>query len=268
MEKISGVVITYNEEKRIEDCLKSLLTFCDEIVIVDSYSTDATLEIASKYTKKIIQRKFDTYVAQKSYATSCAENNWVFCLDADERVSVELVDFVLKLKNDGFGADAYMINRLNYYINGFFKYSGWYPDTKIRLFNRTRAGWGGGDPHETIILKPDASLHKVKFEIIHYTYNNLHHQVEKVNSFSSKAANYKLKKKPKFIRTHFVVNPAIKFIKSYFIQGGFLGGSRGFINAVIASFDVFCKYAKIWEAMHQKEPGAELWQKKNRTVKQ
>lgn len=264
MEKISGVVIAYNEEKLIADCLKSLSSFCDEIILVDSYSTDNTVQIASEYASKIIKRKFDTYVVQKTFATEQAENNWVFSLDADERVSSELADHILELKKKGFNADGYWVNRLSYYINGFFKCSGWYPDCKIRLFKKNCAYWGGTDPHDKVIMNAGCVAKKIELDLIHFTYRNMHHHIDKVNSFSTKAAVQKLNKKPKFVRMHFVLNPCIKFIKSYFIQGGVFYGSRGFINSVIASFYVFIKYAKVWESLNQKEPDHEIWQKKIR----
>lgn len=252
MEKISGVIITYNEEKRIEHCLKSLVPFCDEIVLVDSFSTDQTLEIASKYTSKIYQRKFDTYVAQKGYATSLAENKWVFWIDADERVSDELIQAILQLKRDGFKADGYKINRLSYYINGFYKYSGWYPDAKIRLFNKNQGCWGGEDPHDKIIMNSDARIDRIRKDVIHFTYRNLDHQIEKMNQFTSRSANEILKTGKQFIILRMFFNTIFKFIKCYIFQGGFLAGTKGLINSAFNAFYIFSKYAKLWEMKNSK----------------
>lgn len=261
MEKISGVIITYNEEKRIEDCLKSLLPFCDEIILVDSFSTDLTLEIASKYTSKIFQRKFDTYVTQKDYATSLAENKWVFWIDADERVSDDLIQAILQLKTDGFKADGYMINRLSYYINGFYKYGGWYPDAKVRLFNKNYGNWGGEDPHDKIIMKSGARIGKIGKDVIHFSYRDLDHQIEKMNQFSSRSANEKVKAGQQLIVFHMVFNTIFKFVKCYIFQGGFLAGTKGLINSVINAFYVFSKYAKLWEMKNSKPCNYKLFTK-------
>lgn len=252
MEKISGIVITYNEEKRIEGCLKSLKPFCDEIVVVDSFSNDSTLEIASKYTARIFKRKFDTYISQKAYAASLTENNWVFCLDADERASIELINVIIMLKETGFKADAYKVNRLNYYINDFLKYCGWYPDAKIRLFDKTQGQFGGEDPHDKVVMNNGCIIKNLKKDIVHFTYRDLFHQIDKMNQFSSRIANDKMKRMPKFILSHMVFNTLIKFIKCFFFQGGFLAGTRGLINSVINSFYVFSKYAKLWEIKNAK----------------
>jgi len=252
MEKISGVVITYNEENRIEDCLKSLLPFCDEIVLVDSFSTDQTLEIASKYKPRIFQKKPDTIISQINYATEQAENEWVFCLDADERVTDELINEIIRLKRDGFEADAYKVYRLNYYINDFYKYSGWYPDAKIRLFRRSKGYWGGDEPHYRVIVKSGAKVETIKKNIIHFSYRDLAHQIEKMNQFSSRSANDKIKTGQQLIVFHMVFNTIFKFLRCYIFQGGFLAGTKGLINSVINAFYVFSKYAKLWEMKNSK----------------
>ena len=253
MEKISAVVITYNEEKNIERCLKTVVSFCDEIVVVDSFSTDQTVQIARKFTSKIFQRKPDTIIDQINFATSLAETEWVFCIDADERVTEKMQAIILEMKNEKFDAEAYSVNRLNYYVNDFFKYCGWYPDRKIRLFNRTRGVWGGVEPHYQVVMDRNAKVKFIDCDLIHFTYRNIFHQIEKMNRFSSQTADSKRTVDISFLRVRIVLHPLIRFVKTYFFQFGFLGGTKGLANAVIVSFYVFCKYIKIWENIHKKE---------------
>jgi len=251
MQKISAVIITYNEEAAIERCLRSVVPFCDEIVVVDSFSTDATVEIVRKFTDKVYQRKPDTLIGQINYATSLALNDWVFCIDADERVPEKLCQTIISMKTSDFDADGYSVNRLNYYVNDFFKYCGWYPDRKIRLFNKTLGLWGGTEPHYEVIMKSGTKVKFLNCDLVHFTYRNITHQVEKMNRFSTQAADSKIK--VSFITVRIIVHPLFRFIKAYIFQRGFLGGVRGLANAVIVSFYVFCKYLKIWENMHKRE---------------
>lgn len=253
MEKITAIIITYNEEKNIERCLKTVVSFCDEIVVVDSFSTDQTIQLAHKFTSNIFQRKPDTIINQINYATSLAETEWVFCIDADERVTEKMQRIILKLKKESFGAEGYSVNRLNYYVNDFFKYCGWYPDRKIRLFKRTCGVWGGVEPHYQVIMDRNAKVKFLDCDLIHFTYRNISHQVEKMNRFSSQAADSKSKKAVSFLMIRIVLHPLVRFVKTYFFQLGFLGGVKGLANAVIVSFYVFCKYIKIWENIHKKE---------------
>lgn len=257
MELISGVVITLNEEKNIKACLESLKPFCDEIVVVDSFSTDKTLEIASRYTSRIFKRKPDKIIEQINYATVLASHKWVFFLDADERVTPSLAEKINTMKRDGFTADSYTVNRLNYYVNGFFKYCGWYPDTKIRLFDRTKGSWGGEEPHYKVVMNRDASTMHLKKDIIHFTYRDLTHQIEKMNRFSSQSAGSKPDRSDFTILLHLILNPLVRFVKCFFFQGGFLAGPKGLINSVIVSFYVFAKYAKMWEKKHARNPDPE-----------
>jgi glycosyltransferase involved in cell wall biosynthesis len=251
MQKISTVIIIYNEEKTIERCLKTVAGFSDEIVVVDSFSTDRTLEIVNTFTDKVFQRKPDTIINQINYATSLAANEWVFCIDADERVTDTLYARIMDLKRNSFDADAYSVNRHNYYINGFFKYCGWYPDRKIRLFKKTLGTWGGQEPHYEVIMKSGTKVAFLQCDLIHFTYRDFFHQVEKMNRFSSQAANSK--RATSFLIVRIFLNPIFRFIKTYFFQLGFLGGVKGFANAAIVSFYVFCKYLKMWETIHRKD---------------
>lgn len=253
MEKISGVIITYNEEKNVEHCIKTISSFCDEIVIVDSFSTDRTAEIAEKHSCKVYFRKPDTIINQINYATKLAKHNWVFCIDADERVSDELKNKIMFLKKEGFLSDGYSVSRLNYYINDFFKYCGWYPDRKIRLFNRSKGNWGGTEPHYRIIMSRGTKVEHLNCDLIHFSYRDIFHQIEKMNRFSSQAADSKMGKKDPFLVLRIIINPLFRFVRTYFLQFGFLGGVKGLSNSIIISFYVFCKYLKIWEATHKRD---------------
>lgn len=252
MKKISTIIITYNEQDNIEECLKSVLPFSDEIVVVDSFSTDKTITIAKKYTKKIYKQKFLGHVQQKNFAIKKAKYNWIFAIDADERASQKLQKTILNLKKKGFEKDGYSVNRLTYYLTDWMKAGGWYPDKKIRLFHKEKGFWAGENPHDYIKI-PSGNVGNTKANLLHYTYKNLTDHLKQINKFATIAAQEKSKKKKPFVILHLFFNPIFKFIKTYFFQGACLKGTRGFIFSVMASFSVFIKYAKLWELKHDKK---------------
>ncbi|MTI29248.1 glycosyltransferase family 2 protein, partial [Cytophagales bacterium RKSG123] len=152
MKKISAVIITYNEEKNIQRCLESLKGVVDEIVVVDSLSTDNTKKICEKFDVHFIENPFEGHIEQKNYAMGCARNDYVLSLDADEALSPKLKESILKVK-ENWTADFYSFNRLNNYCGQWIRHSGWYPDKKIRLWDRRKGKWGGKNPHDNVVMK-------------------------------------------------------------------------------------------------------------------
>ncbi len=243
--KVSAVVVCFNEEENIERCLKSL-EWADEIVVVDSFSTDNTISICKRYTDRIYQRKWPGINKQKEFAVSLTRNEWVFVLDADEEVSRELRDEIReRLEADNGRYDGYMAKRHTYYLGRWINHGGWYPDYKLRLFKKSRGRFVGEDPHDKIEVLGEVG--KLKGEIYHYTYKDISHHIRTINSFSDVVSDVLLKKREKFILTKMLLKPPIKFLETYIYKLGFLDGIPGLIISVLSSYYVFLKYAKLWE---------------------
>lgn len=243
--KISVVIITFNEQENIEDCLKSVLEVADEIVVVDSFSTDQTRTICERYPVRFIQNAFAGHIQQKNFALQQATHNVVLSLDADERLDARLKGEVLALKSN-FAVDGYRVNRLNNYCGKFVHYGEWNPDWKIRLWDRRKGQWGGENPHDKVIMHEGSATRKLKGRLRHFTYRNPTDHFLQMHKFSEIAANEAFKKGK---RTNFVVHqvlyPYFIFIKVYFLKLGFLDGATGFILAVHAAYYRFLKYTKL-----------------------
>lgn len=254
--KVSGIVVCFNEEKNIEKCLKSLL-WADEIIVVDSYSTDNTVSICKKYTDKIYQREWPGINKQKEYAVSLSQNEWVFVLDADEMASEGLAKEILeRLESDNNKFDGYMVKRHTYYLGKWIDHGGWYPDYKLRLFKKSKGYFGGEDPHDKIIV--NGNVARLEGEIYHYTYENISHHIRTINNFSDVVSQKMLEKSEKFVLPKMLAKPLIKFFETYVYKLGFLDGIQGLIISVLSSYYVFLKYAKLWELRKNKGSGLDF----------
>ena len=171
MTKVSACIISFNEEKKIEDCLKSLIGIVDEIIVVDSCSTDKTLEIAYRYTDKIYTQEFLGHIEQKNLTVSKASHNWILSLDCDERLSDKLKDTIINLLPNIEQYDAYKMARKTYYVYRWLNHC-WYPDMKIRLFNRNKAKWGGVNPHDKVEVDGE-NFQTIKGDILHYSFDSI-----------------------------------------------------------------------------------------------
>lgn len=243
---ISGVIITFNEERNIKACIESLQGLVEEIVVVDSYSTDNTQKICEDLKVKFIQHEFQGHIEQKNYAMEQARHDFVLSLDADERVSESMKASILKVKGN-WTADGYIFARLNNYCGAWLKRS-WYPDKKLRLWDRRKGKWGGTNPHDKVILIEDAKIKKLNGDIIHYAYENLEEHFEQVKKFAIIAANAKFQKgkKANFV-VHLILSPFYKFFRKYILRLGFLDGYYGFIFSAITAYLNFLKYSRLWE---------------------
>jgi glycosyltransferase involved in cell wall biosynthesis len=252
MEKISVCIICFNEEANIRRCLESVKWVKDnggEIVVVDSFSADKTLEIAREYTDKVFQNKWPGFVNQKNHALSLAQNEWVLSVDADEVISDQLRDEIMAewAKGSYEKTDGYWMKRHTFYLGQWINHGGWYPDYKIRLFRKSQAKWGGLDPHDRIIMEPGSSTGKLKNDIVHYTYKNLAHQIKTIDRFSDASSAALMNTGKTFCLCNLLFRPPVKFIETYLFKLGFLDGLPGLIISVASAFYVFIKYAKMWE---------------------
>ena len=247
--KISATIITLNEEKKIERCLSSLQGIADEIIVVDSYSTDTTEKICARYKARFIQHKFEGYVAQKNFAMQQASNDYVLALDADEALSDQLKKSILAVKNNEGGEvyAGYSFNRFNNYCGKWIRFCGWYPDKKVRLWNKNNGHWAGTDPHDKVMIN-NGNVQQLQGDLLHYAYLSVDEHLRQMHHFADVAAKAKFNKgvKPSFL-IHVLFNPVFKFVKKYFFQLGFLDGYYGFVFCAAASSLNFFKYLKLYE---------------------
>lgn len=245
MAKLSVVIITFNEEKNIGRCLESVKSVADEIIVVDSISTDKTKEIALSQGAIVIDQPFLGYIEQKNFALSKANNLHVLSLDADEALSEELSRSIIEEKTKGFPKDAYSMNRLQYYCGKWIRHGVYYPDRKIRLVNQKKAKWGGVNPHDKIILEKNVIIQHLKGDLLHYIYQSYEDHANKIDKFSTIAAKalYEEGKRPSWIKLN--INPAWAFFHSYIIKAGFLDGANGFMIAKYTARNTFLKYSKL-----------------------
>ncbi|HSC39114.1 MAG TPA: glycosyltransferase family 2 protein [Chitinophagaceae bacterium] len=242
---LSVIIITYNEENSIGRCIKSVLPIADEIIVLDSYSTDATVEIARSMGAVVRQEKFKGYIEQKNRALQLSSNNFVLSLDADEALDQELVDSILAAKKK-FSAKAYKMNRCANYCGQFIRHGLWYPDRKTRLFDKRLARWGGSNPHDRVVHNKQVAVKHLKGNILHYSYNSIEEHILQNNHFSTISARTLHEKG---VRSHWgriLFSPLWTFLHGYLLRAGFLDGFYGFVIAINASHYTFLKYIKLY----------------------
>jgi glycosyltransferase involved in cell wall biosynthesis len=250
MVKISVVIITFNEEKNIARCLESVMPVADEIVVVDSFSKDRTREICEQYPVRFIEHIFEGHIEQKNFALQKANFDHVLSLDADEALNAEAIDAVLLVKQN-WKSDGYRINRLSNYCGKWIRHSGWYPDSKLRLWDRRKGSWGGVNPHDRVVMNENASVTNLKGDLLHYSFTSISQHAQKINYFTDLAAQETLEKqgnlKKYYLKMTFGV--AWEFWRRFILKRGFLDGYYGFILPVLSSYYRFLKYIKIVEAL-------------------
>ncbi len=244
MKQLSVVIITLNEEKNIARCLKSVEEIADEIVIVDSNSTDKTPEICKSFGARFIQHPFEGYVKQKNFAVSQAKYDHVLSLDADEALSEKLLASI-KLVKENFEADGYTMNRMTNYAGKWIKHSGWYPDIKLRLFDRRKGKWIGLIIHEKFELYKGGQIKHLNGDLLHFSFYSVdehRRQSDKFTSLGAKADYEKGKKAPVY---KIWGSPIVKFLKDYIFNLGFLDGREGFVICWISAGASYAKYQKL-----------------------
>ncbi len=243
---ISGCVICYQEADRIADCLRSL-AFCDDIVVVDSGSTDGTRTIAAALGARVIENvPFPGHRQQKQYAVEQARYDHVLCLDADERCSPELQQRLQQLRLDGMRADAYEMPRRNHYLGAVPRHGLFVPDRKVRLFDRRRARWGGRNPHDRVELDAGATCEPMVESIEHLSYRDFAHHLRTIDSFTRIAAQAMSAEGRRTSPFDLLVRPPAVFVKSLVLKLGFLDGWRGWVIAAMAAYTDWKKYWRLW----------------------
>lgn len=244
--KISAVIITKNEEKNIARCIDSLQNVADEIVVTDSYSTDKTEEICRKKGVRFIQHPFQGHIQQKNYAITQANHLYVLSLDADEALDENLKKSILEIKENG-SFDGYKMNRLTNYCGKWIWYGNWYPDTKLRLWNKTKGKWGGMNPHDKFMMTKEAKITKLKGNILHYSFYSIDEHILQMNKFSGISAQsyYERGRRANFF--YILLSPLLSFVKSFVIKKGFMNGYYGLVIAMIDAHFTFVKYIKLKE---------------------
>ncbi len=245
--KISAVIITFNEEKNIKRCLESLLGVADEIIVVDSFSTDQTENICKQYQVKFISQAWLGYSGQKNFGNSLATSDYILSIDADEALSDELKKSLLDLKINP-AHDIYSIKRLTNYCGKWIKHCGWYPDKKIRVWKNGKSQWHG-EIHESIQYDTGLTVSELKGDLLHYSYYTIQDHLSQINLFTEIMAKDEVKKGKTVTILQLLLSPLFKFFKSYFIKLGFLDGYYGFIVCVISAQASFYKYLKIRELL-------------------
>ena len=239
--KISAAIITYNEERNIPRALESLRC-CDEIVVVDSGSTDRTVELATKLGARVLESSWRGYAGQKNYASERCGHDWVLSLDADEALSEALEGEIWQIKKNGPDFDAYTMPRMAQYLGRWILHSGWYPDRKVRLFDRRHAKWVGDFVHESVMV--EGRIGHLKSSILHFTCSSLSEHLKTMDRYTTLAAEQLVEQKKSIGWRHLALDPPWTFFKTYVIQRGFLDGAEGLAIANMAALYNFLKYAK------------------------
>lgn len=244
MTPISAVIITFNEERNIARCLDSLKGVVDEIVVLDSCSSDRTETICREKGAKFFQHQFDGHIEQKNRAITYASYSYVLSLDADEALDEKLKTSIRNVKND-LKFDGYTMNRLTNYCGHWVRHCGWYPDTKLRLWNSKKGKWTGVNPHDRYELAAGASISHLKGDILHYSYYTREDHYKQVEYFTDIAAKAYKKEGRRAGWIKMYLSAVVKFIRDYFIKLGFLDGGAGFSISRISAYAAFLKYKKL-----------------------
>jgi glycosyltransferase involved in cell wall biosynthesis len=243
--QISAVIITFNEERNIGRCLDSLKDVVDDIVVVDSFSKDKTKEICISKGARFVEHVFEGHIEQKNWAITQAKFQHILSLDADEALDETLKNQILLVKQD-FVKDGYSMNRLTNYCGHWVKHCGWYPDTKLRLWDATKGSWGGDNPHDKFMFHDASSTEqRLVGDLLHYSYYTLEDHYKQVEYFTTLLANSQFKRGKKAPLFVMLFSPVVKFIKDYFIKLGVLDGKAGFTICRISAFATYTKYKKI-----------------------
>jgi glycosyltransferase involved in cell wall biosynthesis len=245
MEKLSVVIISFNEEKNISRCIDSVKAVADEILILDSNSTDQTVAIAESKGAVVKQEVFKGFIQKKNKAVELASYDYVLSLDADEALDPVLSDSICRAK-ENFKSHAYRMNRCSNYCGKFIRHGSWYPDTKIRLFDRKIALWGGTNPHDKIILPDNTETEHLKGDILHYSYHTISEHVAQNNKLSTLAAESLFASGKKTNLFNVFAHPWWAFFQCYVIRAGFLDGLFGLVIAIQISHMTFLKHLKLY----------------------
>lgn len=250
--QISCVIITLNEEKNIKKCIRSVQPVVDEVVVIDSLSTDRTREICESLGAIFIEHEWEGMIEQKNWAIKQAKYPYILSLDADEVLSEQLADSI-QLVKENWTHDGYYFNRLTNYCGKWIRHCGWYPDRKLRLWDSRMGKFTGFNPHDRFEMIDGAKIKFLKGDLLHYSYHNLSQHISQANHFANVGARTAFNNGKHSNFFLILLKPTWKFIRDYFIKLGFLDGYFGFIICVISSNATFLKYIRLKEILkHEK----------------
>jgi len=252
MIKLSTVIMCMNEEDKIARCIRSVQEISDEVLIVDSFSTDRTVEIAESLGARIETRAFQGYIEQRALSVSLATNDWVLALDADEFLSPGLIEEIKQILLNP-DADAYYLNRSNAINNYFLKHGSWFPHRIIRLFDRTKVSFSGNPPHDRIYAGPDTKSKKLKSLLLHHCNEDIHDRITTVNKHSSIAALHRFENGIKTNYLRILIKPSWKFFVEYILRLGFLDGFYGYLMAKTTAHYIYYRESKLMEHWRDKK---------------
>lgn len=241
---LSVVIITKNEARNIAGALESV-SWASDVVVIDSGSTDNTVAIARRYTDRVSTREWEGYGAQKNHATGLAAHDWILSLDADERVSPELVEEIVDVMHRSPMMKGYRIPRTTRYLGRWIRSTDWYPDYQLRLYDRRVSSWNSRYVHESVAV--DGKVGKLRSEIHHYAYDGLAEHLSTIDQYTTLAAKQMESENRKVRWTDLIGHPPLVFLRNYVLKGGFRDGIPGLIVSLMSSYYVFLKFAKLWE---------------------
>lgn len=247
--KISAVIIAFDEEKNIAEAVKSV-NWADEILVIDSESSDRTREISESLGAKILVKKWLGFSKQKQFAVDNAAHDWIFSLDADERVSEQLKNDILHLKStpENELADGYRISRLSFYMNRPIYHCGWYPDWQLRFFNRQKGKWKEVLIHESVQMTENSRVEKLKSDILHYSFENISQHHKMIGTRYAPLAARQMFERGKRVSALKILTVGLTvFLQTFILKGGFLDGLAGFAISRFAAHHAFLKYLLLWE---------------------
>jgi glycosyltransferase involved in cell wall biosynthesis len=240
---ISVVIITFNEEANIRRCIDAARSVADEIIVVDSLSTDQTPEICKELNVNFFSRKWEGYSKTKNFGNKQAQHSYILSIDADEVISDELRQSILKQKETLSG--VYQFNRLTNYAGKWVHHCGWYPDAKVRLFPKDKAYWEGDFVHETLRIHSELEIKRLQGDLLHYSYKSIEDHKNRISKYSDLHAQKMFSEGKKAGIVKLLMAPVAKFFRDYFINLGFLDGKTGFIICRLSALAVYKKYHKL-----------------------
>ena len=253
MSKLSVVILTLNEEKNIGRCIDSVSEVADEIVVVDSFSTDRTEEICREKEVTFIQHAFEGYIEQKNWARKQAAHDYVLSLDADEALSKKLQKNILAIKQKGFECEGYRFNRMTNYCGKWIRHCGWYPDKKLRLWHKDKGEWKGQNPHDRFEMESGAKVQHIDGDILHYSYYTVLQHVTQIVKFSDISAKAKYEKGKNVPFWLMILRPSFVFLKKYIFKLGVLDGYYGFVISRLTAYGIFQKDILLRELNRRKK---------------
>jgi len=244
MSRLTVIVPTYNEESMLRECLESV-RFADEVFVVDSFSTDRTLEIAREFTDRIVQHEYVNSAAQKNWAIPQVKSDWIMVLDADERVTPELRARIEGILADGTPYDGFYVRRMTIFFGKLIRHCGWHRDYLVRLWRNGKGRYEDLEVHADVIV--DGRVGTIREHLLHDTYRSFAHYLEKFDRYSTLSANDLYKQGRKASWVNLTIRPLWRFFRMYVVRHGFLDGKHGLLLCTLAAFSVFMKYAKLWD---------------------